>query len=153
MITEKEFLSSMAKLFDRDIARLEQEIFLYSDEESLWKVSGSIINPTGNLCLHLCGNLQHYIGHILGNSDYKRDRDNEFSSKDIPKEKLIGEIRNTRSVVGETLGKLDPELLPREYPVMVFDHPMTTLHFLIHLESHLNYHLGQLNYHRRLLHS
>lgn len=151
MKVEEEFLKSVAKLYDRDLNKLEGEIRAYSDEASLWKTSGDIRNSGGNLCLHLCGNLQTYIGKNLGNFPYARDRDNEFAAKNISKDQLISEVKKTREVVLKTLISLNTDLLVQEYPEQVFDYDMNTLHFLIHLESHLNYHLGQINYHRRLM--
>lgn len=144
-------LPSFMMLFDRDLEKLREEVSLYPDEASLWKTSGAIKNPAGTLTLHLCGNLRHYIGHVLGNSPYRRDRENEFAARNIPKENLLNEIGAARHEVIETLKKLDEQTLENEYPSRVFDHPMTTSFFIIHLLGHLNYHLGQINYHRRLL--
>ena len=143
-------LHSLHKIFDRDIAKMEAEISQYPTEESLWNIDGAIKNPGGNLCLHLCGNLQHYIGAVLGGSDYKRNRDLEFSAKNVSRHDLLAEIQRTRQAVATTLEKLDPDLLEKEYPSPVFDYAMTTSFFLIHLSAHLGYHLGQINYHRRL---
>lgn len=144
-------LESLLKLFDRDLQRLEEEITLYQSDEAIWRLSGEIKNTAGNLCLHLCGNLQHYIGANLGRTSYVRNRDNEFAAKDLPKDQLITEIQKTRQVVRETLETLKPSVLENEYPEKVYDDPMTTAYFLIHLTAHLNYHLGQINYHRRIL--
>jgi uncharacterized damage-inducible protein DinB len=138
-------------LLERDLLKLEEEISQYADETLLWKVDNNIRNPAGNLCLHLCGNLQHYIGRILGHSDYVRDRPKEFASRNIPKAMLIQEIRKTREAVSTTLHKLDAVSLEKLYPEEVLGYPMTTAYFLIHLHGHLNYHLGQINYHRRLI--
>ncbi len=41
--------------------------------------------------------------------------------------------------------------LEAEYPILVFDHKTSTEYLLVHLTGHLNYHLGQINYHRRLI--
>ena len=142
---------SLIKIFERDLLKLEEEIKLYPSEESLWKIHGEIKNPGGNLCLHLCGNLQYYIGAILGGTDYKRNRDLEFAAKQIPKKELISDILKTRKAVKTTLEKIDVFMLEQEYPMQVFSHSMTTTFFLIHLAAHLGYHLGQVNYHRRLL--
>jgi hypothetical protein len=144
-------VETLLKLFDRDLLRLEEEINLYQSEEAIWKVSGEIKNPAGNLCLHLCGNLQHYIGANLGRTSYVRNRDNEFAAKDISKAQLIAEVQKTRQTVRDTLETLKPSVLEAEYPERVYEYPMTTAYFLIHLSSHLGYHLGQINYHRRLL--
>jgi uncharacterized damage-inducible protein DinB len=144
-------LETLLNLFDRDLQRLEDEITLYQHEEALWKVQGEIKNSAGNLCLHLCGNLQHYIGAKLGKTAYVRNRDNEFAAKGLSKAELIAEVQKTKQVVREALETLKPSSLETEYPEKVYDYPMTTAFFLIHLNAHLNYHLGQVNYHRGLV--
>lgn len=143
--------SSFVRILERDLGRLESEINQYTDETLLWKTSGEIINPAGNLCLHLCGNLQHYIGVQLGSSDYKRNRPLEFSAKNISRENLIQEIVKTKESVMTTLENLSDSELDEIYPEEVLGYPMTTGFFLIHLTAHLSYHLGQINYHRRLV--
>jgi uncharacterized damage-inducible protein DinB len=144
-------LETLIKLFDRDLQKLEDEINLYQSDEILWKTAGEIKNPAGNLCLHLCGNLQHYIGKNLGQTSYVRNRDNEFAAKGISKAELIAEIQKTKQTVHDTLETLKPSVLEAEYVEKVYDYPMTTAYFLIHLIAHFSYHLGQINYHRRLL--
>lgn len=141
----------LAFLFERDLGKLETEIGQYMDINTIWKVDGDIKNTAGNLCLHICGNLQHYIGTQLGQSGYQRNRPLEFSAKGISKERLIDEIKKTKEVVLNTLNKLDDDALQKLYPEEALGYPMTTLFFLIHLAGHLNYHLGQINYHRRLI--
>jgi hypothetical protein len=145
-----QLISSFSRIFERDLNKLELEITSYDDETSIWQIQGEIKNSAGNLALHLCGNLSHYIGNVLGRSGYVRDRDAEFASTNIPRNDLVARIRETRAAVSSTLSNLDLKLLDKEYPEKVFDYPMTTCHFLIHLASHLGYHLGQVNYHRRL---
>ena len=144
-------IDSVRTLMLRDLNKLRQEIEAYSSDEKLWLTQGEIKNSAGNLCLHLCGNLQHYIGRQLGQSSYVRNRDAEFSTQGLSKEKLLQEIDATLRIVPKTLDKLDPSILEQQYPENVFNRPMTTGYFLIHLAGHLNYHLGQINYHRRLL--
>jgi len=142
---------TLIKLFNRDLDKLKTEIDSYKDDKKLWIISGEIKNSTGNLCMHLCGNLQHFIGSVLGNSGYVRNREAEFSTKDIPKEKLLDEINITAKVVEKTISELKEDKFNEIYPVNVFGYEMTTEFFLVHLATHLNYHLGQINYHRRLL--
>lgn len=144
-------IETLLKLFDRDLLRLEEEINLYQTEEGIWKLSGEIKNTPGNLCLHLCGNLQHYIGRNLGQTAYVRNRDHEFAAKGVSRTELIAEVQKTRQTVRDTLETLKPSVLESEYPEKVYEFPMTTAYFLISLISHFNYHLGQINYHRRLL--
>lgn len=142
---------SLIKIFDRDLSKLEEEIKLYPTEESVWGVSGDIKNSGGNLCLHLCGNLQHFIGAVLGKTEYHRNRDLEFSASGIPIKELVAEISKTKDAVRTTLSRIDSATLERNYPIDVFGYSMTTTYFLVHLATHLGYHLGQVNYHRRLL--
>jgi hypothetical protein len=151
MNAEEHFIQSIINLFERDINKLETEINSYRNESLIWTTAGEIKNPAGNLCLHLCGNLQHYIGAVLGNTGYVRNRDLEFSAKGVSQKNLVTEIQKTKEHVLSTLNSIQNEALVKEYPAQVFDYSMTTMHFLIHLESHLNYHLGQINYHRRLI--
>ena len=148
---EKEFIANIQKVIERDLNKLEDEIKSYPSEESIWKLDGQIKNTAGNLCLHLCGNLQHYFGAVLGNTGYKRNRDNEFSAKGISRTALVSEINNTKKAVQLTLEKISLSILQQEYPEKVFDYPMTTSYFMIHLVAHLGYHLGQINYHRRII--
>jgi uncharacterized damage-inducible protein DinB len=146
MLTE-----TLIKLFKRDLGKLKEEVDLYKNEGNLWLVNKDICNSTGNLCLHVVGNINHFIGFILGDSGYVRQRDLEFSLKDIPKSELIKQINSTIEVVEKTLSKLTQEDLQKEYKRRVFEDTMTTEYFLVHLTMHLAYHLGQINYHRRLL--
>jgi uncharacterized damage-inducible protein DinB len=138
-------------LFDRDITRLEAEIKQYPDDTSLWQVSGTIANSAGNLCLHLCGNLQYYIGSVLGKTGYVRNRDFEFAARGLTKHQLLAEIETTRQVVQHTLKNLTNETLFETYPKEVLGYPMTTYFFINHLFGHFGYHLGQINYHRRIM--
>lgn len=146
MITE-----SLKSLYDRDLNKLKTEIKAYQNEENLWKIDKNISNSAGNLCLHLIGNLNHFIGAQLGNTGYVRHRELEFSLKDIPRTELIEKIEATIKMIDSVLPQLNEEDLKKEYPLIVFEDTMTTDYFLIHLIAHLDYHLGQINYHRRLL--
>lgn len=141
----------LKKLFERDLKKLTEEINLYKDEENLWKVDRGISNSAGNLCLHLIGNLNHFIGATLGNSGYIRNRELEFLYKDVPKTVLLQSIQETLQTVISTLNDVLENDLTKEYPIVVFAEPSSIGFVLTHLATHLNYHLGQINYHRRLL--
>lgn len=138
-------------LFRRDLEKLRQEINSYKDEKNLWKIEKEVSNSAGNLCLHLIGNLNTFIGAEIGESGYVRDRDLEFSQKHTSKNELLQKIDETIIAVENALETLTDEKFDEEYSLIVFDEPMTTGYFLVHLATHLNYHLGQINYHRRLL--
>ena len=144
-------IETLQKIFKRDLEKLKQEIASYRNESNLWKVDKSIANSSGNLCLHLVGNLNAYIGAEIGKTGYVRNRDLEFSLKNIPQAQLVKMIEDTIVVVEDGLSKLNENDLEREYPLLVFNEKTSTGYFLIHMAVHLGYHLGQVNYHRRLL--
>ena len=144
-------IQTLKTLFRRDLNRLRAEIDLYKDEKTLWHIERGIANSAGNLCLHLIGNLNTYLGAEFGKTGYIRHRELEFSLKDIPKTELLKKIDETILVVDNALDNINDNQLDEEYPLLVFDQKTSTGYFLVHLTTHLGYHLGQINYHRRLL--
>jgi hypothetical protein len=144
-------IETLQKIFKRDLEKLKQEITSYRDENNLWVIDKSIANSAGNLCLHLVGNLNAYIGAEIGKTGYVRNRDIEFSQNYVSKAQLVKMIEDTIVVVENGLSKLNENDLERDYPLLVFKEKTSTEYFLIHLAVHLGYHLGQVNYHRRLL--
>jgi uncharacterized damage-inducible protein DinB len=140
----------LAELYERDLDKLKTEIQSYANEEDLWKTTDGISNSGGNLCLHLTGNLKHFFGAVLGNTGFERDRDLEFADKNVSRTEMIADIDATKNVVLSTIAGLTEEDLDKVYPIEVFGKPMTTGFFITHLATHFNYHLGQINYHRRI---
>lgn len=140
----------LINLFERDLSKLEQEIAAYETSAAIWRVPPGITNAAGNLCLHLCGNLQHFVGAVLGKTGYVRNRELEFSDRNVPTEDLLVLISSTRRIILTVIAGLTEEDLEKIYPEKVLFDSMTTGHFLVHLSTHLSYHLGQINYHRRL---
>ena len=138
-------------LFHRDIDRLYKEIESYTDEAVIWQHAEGISNPAGNLCLHLIGNLNEYIGRQIGQIPYQRDRPLEFSDTGISQKELLSRIEATQKVIVKAISTLTDTQLSEKYPENVLGYDMTNLYFLVHLSGHLNYHLGQINYHRRIL--
>src|SRR4051812_34758040 len=124
---------SLTEIFERDLHKLITEINAYKDENNLWVIKEGISNSAGNLCLHLIGNLNHFIGAVLGNSGYVREREKEFSLKNIAREELISNLEKTIVVVKNSLSKLPAEDLEKNFPIEVFGKPMTTGFMLLHL--------------------
>lgn len=146
-------IESLKILFNRDLNQLKTEIELYQNESDIWTIQKGISNSAGNLCLHLVGNLNTYIGAQFGNTGYIRNRPLEFSLKNIPKVELVSKIEATIIIVDNALTNISEEDLKMEFPLLVFKEKTSTEFMLIHLTTHLAYHLGQINYHRRLLES
>lgn len=139
------------KIYERDLNKLKAEINLYPNEENLWLVRGEITNSAGNLTLHLIGNLNHFFGAVLDKNGFVRDRDSEFTTKDVSREELCKRIDEAKEVVKNTLNNLSDEDFAKDYPLEFQGEVIKTDLFLVHLSTHLAYHLGQINYHRRLL--
>ena len=146
-------IETLKTLFNRDLNQLKTEIESYQNESDIWKTQKGIANSAGNLCLHLVGNLNTYIGAEFGKTGYIRNRPLEFSLKDIPRAELLSKIEETIVVVDNALNTISEEELKKEYPLLVFENKTSTEFMLVHLTTHLAYHLGQINYHRRLLES
>jgi len=144
-------IDSIKEIFIRDLHKVKEEISSYSEEEELWKIKLEIKNSAGNLCLHICGNLQHFIGAALGNTGYIRNRDAEFSKKKIAQKDLLKEIEITIKTMESVLNNLNDENLFQKYPLNGFGDDIPTHFVILQLLVHLNYHLGQINYHRRMI--
>ena len=144
-------VNSIKSIFIRDLSKLKGEIESYPNENSIWEIRSDINNSAGNLTLHLIGNLNTYIGAELNKTGYIRNRELEFTLKNIPRVQLIQSIEATISVIENVLDQLSVKDLKKEYPTLIWEKKTSTEYVLIHLTTHLAYHLGKINYHRRLL--
>jgi hypothetical protein len=144
-------LPAVAAILDRDLRALEREVRAYPDEGALWRVVPGITNVAGTLVLHLTGNLQHYLGARLGGTGYVRDRSAEFSRRDVPRSELLREIEAARTAVRAGLAGVSAPQLGGEYPEVVGGSRVATGEYLMHLTTHFAYHLGQIDYHRRVV--
>ncbi len=145
------FPDSLAAIYARELTTLRLEVEAYPSDADLWKLAPGIANSGGTLALHLAGNLQHFIGAILGGTGYRRNRDAEFGDRDVPRAVVLQRLDAAIQVVPKTVAELGPEVLDADYPDSVAGVRLNTADFLLHLASHLSYHLGQLDYHRRLV--
>lgn len=145
-----EISDDLSKLFVRDLEVLRKEVLQYKDEITLWVKRGEINNSSGNLALHICGNLQHFIGSVLLGNGYVRDRKFEFEGK-VNRDQVLSEIDETLEVVKSFFIEASTALYLEKYPLEVLGSEMSIFYFLVHLHGHLNYHLGQINYHRRIM--
>lgn len=139
------------KQYSKYLDQLREEISLYKDENDLWKLTGDIKNTPGNLAIHICGNLKFNFGAVLLNNGYVRDRDSEFARKNVPRDEILKEIDSTKKVVLESLNKLTKDDLNKLFPSKVYGDEGTTGDLILRISFHLAYHLGQINYHRRIL--
>lgn len=142
---------TLSNLFERDLEKLKTELLAYENEGTMWVVAPGISNSAGNLGLHIIGNLKNFVGAVLGNTGYVRNRDAEFTTVDVPREKIIADIDEVIGIIKTTVATLTTAQLEEIYPEDKWKDPVTVHHLLLHLLTHLSYHLGQINYHRRLV--
>jgi hypothetical protein len=148
MITQTAAIGAMLV---RELNSLRLEIEAYPTDADLWAIVPGIVNPGGTLALHLSGNLQHFVGAVLGGSTYVRNRDAEFSTRGLSRADVVQRVDDAISAVQTTFKSLEPSDLAAEYPEPVAKMRLNTGDFLTHRASHLAYHLGQVDYHRRIV--
>ena len=144
-------LQTLISIYQYNIDKLKEELLAYTNEENLWKKADGISNSAGTLALHLIGNLNHFIGATLGNTGYVRDREAEFSLRNVPLKQILEELEQTKEMLTQTLTNLPLDKLTKVFPRDWKGEEVNTDFMLIHFLNHFSYHLGQVNYHRRIL--
>ena len=137
----------LASFYERDIRKLVEEVNMFGNEADLWWTRGTVKNSAGNLVLHIIGGLNHLIGATLAQSGYIRDRDSEFTSKNVERKALVAGLEELIPMINHTLIQVDPD---DDYPIFFDDAKRSNSYVLTQLLLHLNYHLGQVNYLRRM---
>lgn len=144
-------IDHLRTLILRDLDTVIRELETYPDETTIWSTPDGVPNSAGTLALHLAGNLHHYVGTVLGDGPYVRARDREFGDRDVPRAELVKRLMAARDAVDNALAGLTAEELEAPFPSeLSVGRPATGL-FLMHLATHLAYHLGQMDYHRRVV--
>jgi uncharacterized damage-inducible protein DinB len=143
--------STVKAVLLRDLAAVRRSVEAYPDDAALWTEVTGIVNTGGSLVLHLAGNLEHYLGAVLGGSGYVRDREAEFARRAVPRAELLSEIEAAAGSVERGIDALSDNHLAEPYPEEVGGRRIANGDFLVHLATHLAYHLGQLDYHRRMV--
>ena len=143
--------ASISTILVRDLNKVIAELNSFAEEQNMWVLDGKINNTAGNLALHISGAVNHFIGAVLGKSGYVRARDEEFSLKGIPREEVIARVREAAKIAAMVLPSIKEEQLDQPFPEKIGNQTLSIGFFLTHLVSHVNYHLGQINYHRRLI--
>ena len=143
--------TDLSRLLARELATLRDELLAYPDEKDIWAMPPGVPNSAGNLALHLAGNLRWFIGTQLGATGYVRDREAEFAKRNVPRTELVAIVEAAADEVTRTLATIDPATFDAPFPLEVGGLRLLTGRFLLHLEGHFGYHLGQIDYHRRIV--
>ncbi len=143
--------TSVLTILERDLSKAIAELNAFQQEQNMWKLHGKINNSAGNLALHISGAVNHFIGAVLGKNGYKRNREKEFNDKNIARDEVISKIYEAIATIKSVLPSIEENEMQQEFPEKIGGQTLSIGFFLIHLISHVNYHLGQINYHRRLM--
>jgi uncharacterized damage-inducible protein DinB len=138
-------------LLTRDLRAVRRELEAYPDDASVWRAVPGLPNTAGTLALHVAGNIRHFIGGVVGRDGYVRDRDAEFARRDVPRSELIAGVEAAIAAVERALDAAPADVMEGTFPEPIAKRPVSAADFLVHLVAHLTYHLGQIDYHRRVV--
>jgi uncharacterized damage-inducible protein DinB len=144
-----EFTEDIVRLLVRELEGFQRELGLFPDDESVWRACDGVTNSVANLALHVAGNLQYFIGTIIGGTGYVRDREAEFGRRSGSRREVVAELANAIRTVREVLPRLTEEQLDAAMSHPLLPPGVPTRRFLLHLCVHAGYHLGQSGYLRR----
>jgi len=143
--------TAVAGLITRELRTVQRELEAYPDEAQIWQSHPSLPNTGGTLALHAAGNLLHFFGAVYCNTGYVRNREAEFGRRDVPRAELLRSLDEAVDAVQRTCATMTEAQWDEWYPLPVANRRLRTDEFLIHLATHVAYHLGQMDYHRRLV--
>jgi hypothetical protein len=143
--------SAVVTVLLRELRAVRRSLEAYPDDASVWAERPGLPNAGGTLALHLAGNLRHFIGLHLGGVPYVRDRDAEFARRGVPRAELIAGIDAAMEAVERGMLATTDDRMNAPFPEPIGGRRIATGDFLVHLAVHLAWHLGQLDYHRRIV--
>lgn len=143
--------TAVQAILRRELGAVRRSVEVYPDDASVWAERKGLPNAAGTLVLHVSGNLQHFVGAVLGRSGYMRDRDAEFSRRGVSRADLLAEVDAAALAVEQGMSAISDEAMSDPYPETIAGRTVATGDFLVHLAAHLAYHLGQIDYHRRVV--
>jgi uncharacterized damage-inducible protein DinB len=108
------------------------------DDAQLWWRPNEKSNSVGNLTLHVCGAVQHFLNRGVGGQEYKRDRPAEFSTTSLAKAELLAILDESISKAEQTFASLeasrlsDPSTEPTYYSTLFEDLFGVAIHVAVH---------------------
>lgn len=112
-------------------------------DEQVWAREGTHENAVGNLVLHLCGNLDQWVGHTLGGAPDTRNRTAEFATTGgLTRNQLAAALQASIERAIGVVETLTPERLAT--PVTTQDGERTVLAVVYQVIGHLQQHAGQI---------
>jgi len=124
------------------LPKIERCLELLTDDQIWWRANPQS-NSIGNLLLHLSGNVRQWIVCGVGGNTDARDRDAEFAQREVlPRDELLGRLKQTLSEADAALAKLDSNKLLEQKQIQGCD--VTALEAILHVVEHFSMHTGQI---------
>ncbi|MFN7930152.1 MAG: DinB family protein [Blastocatellia bacterium] len=119
-------------------------------EDQLWHRSSDNENAIGNLILHLCGNMQQWIGSGVGGEQDTRTREAEFAARgEVSKESLLQLLQERLAHNLAILERVTPERLVER--IKPQDYDVSVLEAIYQVVGHFQQHTGQIIFATKLL--
>ena len=147
---EATFLQNARSRLCIHLTRQVQECINGLQLEQIWWRPNEASNAIGNLVLHCVGSTRFYIGHVIGNSDFTRNRDLEFSERrSLAAAELLAHLNIAIEEADSVLSQLDPVMLlaPAERALR----PANMMEIISLQVTHYALHVGQIAYATKLL--
>jgi hypothetical protein len=136
------FIESINRIMIRELQGLKSELLAYQNQGDIWRSVPGLPNTAGTIALHVAGSLQHFVGAQLGDSGFVRDREAEFSRRDVSVAEIVGELDQTIAALDETFASLEEGATDRPFPQEIAGVRPTVGEFLVHHVAHLLRHRG-----------
>jgi hypothetical protein len=144
MSTETEFLRQMQKKFREAFERMIKAISQLNTSQ-IWTRPSSESNSVGIIIQHLHGNLNQWICAGLGESDYVRNRPEEFRDRQqISKDEIVIKVAELAGAVDAVISRISPDSL--HDPKRIQEMDVTVMKALFRALTHLEFHEGQILY-------
>jgi hypothetical protein len=154
MPTENQFEQIVLQALDSRITNILPAQILSCveelSEEQLWWRPNEESNSVGNLVLHLCGSIRHYVLKTVGSIAYERNRPAEFNEREaLPKEQLIAAFKETIAQVKQIMDSFDTTRFLDSTPEPAYN--PTVFNLFYNVSIHLATHAGQIVFITKLL--
>jgi uncharacterized damage-inducible protein DinB len=116
-------------------------------EEQFWTKPFPFGNSFGHLVLHVTGNLKYYIGAQIAGTGYVRDRDREFTEAHPPsKAEALKRFDEAIDMVISTVRRQSASDWSAAYTAQRAENAGNRFNILLKCATHLDHHVGQMNY-------
>jgi uncharacterized damage-inducible protein DinB len=135
------FLNYSIRKLEQMTAAIELCLGKLSDEQ-IWRRDHANENTIGNLMLHLCGNVQQWIGYSVGGDADTRDRPAEFSATNLDRATLQAKLKGTIDHALEILKRVPQDDLAKV--IQTQNGQSTVLEAIYQVVGHFQQHAGQI---------